>query len=123
MAYVRETSLVECTFTGSSDMADIRVRYFLANREIRFAGHPMIANDLIMTTPGHFMNAEAWADLHWKDREAILSGLGKVHDGPTVVMTHHIPVRQMIVSVKRPQRYTPSRDGSEAVRLTLVVTR
>jgi PhzF family phenazine biosynthesis protein len=43
MAVVRETSLVECTFTGPSDVADIRVRYFLASREIPFAGHPTIA--------------------------------------------------------------------------------
>lgn len=43
MAFVRETSLVECTFTGPSDSADIRVRYFLASREIPFAGHPTIA--------------------------------------------------------------------------------
>ncbi|WP_299043354.1 PhzF family phenazine biosynthesis protein [uncultured Tateyamaria sp.] len=43
MAVVRETSLVECTFTGPSDVADIRVRYFLASREIPFAGHPTVA--------------------------------------------------------------------------------
>lgn len=43
MAYVRETSLVECTFTGPSDVADVRVRYFLASREIPFAGHPTVA--------------------------------------------------------------------------------
>ncbi|OIQ45259.1 MAG: phenazine biosynthesis protein PhzF [Roseobacter sp. MedPE-SW] len=42
-AYVRETSLVECTFTGASEVADVRVRYFLASREIPFAGHPTIA--------------------------------------------------------------------------------
>lgn len=43
MAFVRETSLVECTFTGPSETADIRVRYCLASREIPFAGHPTIA--------------------------------------------------------------------------------
>lgn len=43
MAYVRETSLVECTFTGPSDVADLRVKYYLASREIPFAGHPTIA--------------------------------------------------------------------------------
>lgn len=42
-AFVRETSLVECTFTDPSDVADIRVRYFLASREIPFAGHPTVA--------------------------------------------------------------------------------
>ncbi|MEX3316786.1 PhzF family phenazine biosynthesis protein [Sulfitobacter sp. PS-8MA] len=43
LAYVRETSLVECTFTGPSQVADIKVKYYLASREIPFAGHPTIA--------------------------------------------------------------------------------
>ncbi len=43
MAIVRETSLVECTFLGPSERADVRVRYFLANTEIPFAGHPTLA--------------------------------------------------------------------------------
>ncbi|MCG7627639.1 PhzF family phenazine biosynthesis protein [Epibacterium sp. MM17-32] len=51
-AYVRETSLVECTFTGPSEVADIRVRYFLASREIPFAGHPTIATVAAMRDRG-----------------------------------------------------------------------
>jgi len=43
LAYVRETSLVECTFTGPSKVADYLVKYYLATREIPFAGHPTIA--------------------------------------------------------------------------------
>lgn len=43
MAYVKETSLVECTFTGPSDVADLKVKYYLASREIPFAGHPTVA--------------------------------------------------------------------------------
>lgn len=54
MAFVRETSLVECTFTGPSDVADIRVRYFLASREISFAGHPTIATVAAMRSRGLF---------------------------------------------------------------------
>lgn len=42
-AFVRETSLMECTFLEPSTVADIKVRYFLASREIPFAGHPTIA--------------------------------------------------------------------------------
>ena len=42
-AYVRETSLVECTFTGPSEIADYKVKYYLTSREIPFAGHPTIA--------------------------------------------------------------------------------
>ena len=52
MDYVRETSLVECTFTGPSDVADIRVRYFLASREIPFAGHPTVATIVAMRRRG-----------------------------------------------------------------------
>jgi PhzF family phenazine biosynthesis protein len=42
-AIVRETSLVECTFVGPSEVADWKVRYFLARQEIPFAGHPTLA--------------------------------------------------------------------------------
>ena len=49
---VRETSLVECTFTGPSDVADIRVRFFLASREIPFAGHPTLATVAAMRHRG-----------------------------------------------------------------------
>ncbi|SDD06411.1 PhzF family phenazine biosynthesis protein [Ruegeria marina] len=52
MAFVRETSLVECTFTGPSDVADVRVRYFLASREIPFAGHPTIATVAALRSRG-----------------------------------------------------------------------
>ncbi|MGI9370085.1 MAG: PhzF family phenazine biosynthesis protein [Ruegeria sp.] len=54
LSYVRETSLVECTFTGPSDFADIHVRYFLASREIPFAGHPTIATVEAMRSRGMF---------------------------------------------------------------------
>jgi trans-2,3-dihydro-3-hydroxyanthranilate isomerase len=43
ISLVRETSLVECSFTSPSTIADFRVRYFLYNREIPFAGHPTLA--------------------------------------------------------------------------------
>ena len=49
---VRETSLVECTFTGPSDVADVRIRYFLASREIPFAGHPTVATVVAMRRRG-----------------------------------------------------------------------
>lgn len=53
-AFVRETSLVECTFTGPSEVADFRVRYFLASREIPFAGHPTIATVQALRARGLF---------------------------------------------------------------------
>lgn len=79
MAYVRETSLVECTFTGPSDVADIRVRYFLASREIPFAGHPTVAT------------------------VAALRHRGLIKDGPLVLETAaglvHVTVRGSQVSM------------------------
>lgn len=49
---VRETSLSECTFIGPSDVADVRVRYFLAGWEIPFAGHPTVATVMSMLDRG-----------------------------------------------------------------------
>ena len=49
---VRETSLVECTFLSSSEIADFRVRYFLSDREIPFAGHPTIATAMSIISRG-----------------------------------------------------------------------
>lgn len=57
MAYTRETGLVECTFTGPSEVADIRVRYFLADREIPFAGHPTLATVAAMRDRGMITGA------------------------------------------------------------------
>ena len=49
---VRETSLVECTFLSSSAIADFRVRYFLSDKEIPFAGHPTIATAMSLISRG-----------------------------------------------------------------------
>lgn len=43
MRLVRETSLAECAYMVPSDNADFGVRYYLADKEIPFAGHPTIA--------------------------------------------------------------------------------
>ena len=51
-AFTRETSLVECTFTGPSEIADCRVRYFLARQEIPFAGHPTLATVAALRSRG-----------------------------------------------------------------------
>lgn len=50
--FVKETSLVECTFISSSHIADFRVRYFLSDREIPFAGHPTIATAMSLISRG-----------------------------------------------------------------------
>jgi len=84
MDFVRETSLVECTFTGPSDIADIRVRYFLASREIPFAGHPTIATVAAMRDRG----------LITGDNVVLETGAGLVAiriDGDQIEMTQVAP--------------------------------
>ena len=51
-AIVRETGLVECTFLSRSDVAEVKVRYFMAHREIPFAGHPTVATVASMVDRG-----------------------------------------------------------------------
>ena len=83
-AFVRETSLVECTFTGPSDVADIQVQYYLASREIPFAGHPTIATVAAMRARG----------LIDGDSLTLETGAGLVPirlDGDRIVMTQVAP--------------------------------
>ena len=84
MSFVRETSLVECTFTGPSDVADIRVRYFLASREIPFAGHPTVATVAALKSRGIMTG----------DRITLETGAGIVPvtlDGEMIEMTQVAP--------------------------------
>lgn len=85
MRLVRETSLVECTFTGPSDVADIRVRYFLASREIPFAGHPTLATVAAIRDRGLISG----------DRVVLETGAGLVPvqlDGDRIEMIQVAPV-------------------------------
>ncbi|MFD3190220.1 PhzF family phenazine biosynthesis protein [Sedimentitalea sp. HM32M-2] len=94
MAYVRETSLVECTFTGPSDVADLRVRYFLASREIPFAGHPTIATVAALRARGEIPGS----------RLVLETGAGLVTvdlDGDLIEMTQVAPVVGQEVSAAR----------------------
>jgi len=43
LAFVRETGLSECAFLQASQKADFGARYYLSNREILMAGHPIVA--------------------------------------------------------------------------------
>lgn len=90
MAYVRETSLVECTFTGPSDIADIRVKYYLASREIPFAGHPTIATVAALRHRGRIGDGALTLE----------TGAGIVAvdvDGPRITMTQIAPVFGAVV--------------------------
>lgn len=84
MALVRETSLTECTFLEPSDVADVKVRYFLADREVDFAGHPTIASVL------------AWRDAagHDSDTLTLETGAGVINirmEGDAVVIASARP--------------------------------
>ncbi|WP_050928251.1 PhzF family phenazine biosynthesis protein [Aestuariivita boseongensis] len=82
MRFVRETSLVECTFTGPSDVADVKVRYFLASREIPFAGHPTVATVAALKARG----------LMAGDRVTLETGAGLV---PVVLRDRWIEMTQV----------------------------
>lgn len=94
MAFVRETSLVECTFLGPSDIADLRVRIFLASREIPFAGHPTVASVIAAYAAG----AIGTGDLTLET----LAGIIPVHlseDGIRVTMRQNAPEFGPVVDI------------------------
>ncbi len=102
-SYVRETSLVECTFTGPSEVADVRVRYFLASREIPFAGHPTIATVAAMQSRGMLK----------QDNLTLETGAGIVAirlDGDEIEMTQvapqlgsHVPADLVAAAISLPE--------------------
>lgn len=50
----------------------------------------------IRMTSGRHFEIEDWIDMHWRDREALLQQLEAPFAGKTLVVTHHVPVRDLI---------------------------
>ena len=88
MKFVRETSLVECTFVEHSNVADFKVRYFLARSEIPFAGHPTIATVLSLLHRGRIATSHITLET-----QAGLIGIeiDTAFDRPRVIMTQVAP--------------------------------
>lgn len=87
-AFVRETGLVECTFCEPSEVADLRVRYFLAERELPFAGHPTVATVASMVDRG--MAARGSAITLETGAGVIPIRIGE-GDHPPITMTQNAP--------------------------------
>lgn len=90
-AYVRETSLVECTFLEPSDVADIKVRYFIAAREIPFAGHPTIASVASMVNRGLVDLAGGSADITLETGAGLVPITITAGAPPRITMTQIAP--------------------------------
>lgn len=65
----------------------------------------------IMTNPVRMLSSGEMIEMHLRDREALLERAARPFPGPTLVMTHHTPVAEMI----HPGRLT----GSERKRLSV----
>lgn len=85
-SFVKETSLVECTFLGPSDIADVRVRYFLASREIPFAGHPTVASVIA----AHAAGLLGTGDLTLETQAGVIP-VTLSADGKRVIMRQNAP--------------------------------
>ncbi|MGB7317804.1 MAG: PhzF family phenazine biosynthesis protein [Planktotalea sp.] len=86
-SFVKETSLIECTFLGPSETADLHVRYFLASREIPFAGHPTVASVIAAHAAGTIGTGDLTLET--------LAGIIPVHlsdDGTRVTMRQNAPI-------------------------------
>lgn len=59
---------------------------------------PRMLNDYhaIRTAPGQRFTAADMLALHAEQKAAVFNALAQPYPGPTVVMTHHLPVRQLV---------------------------
>lgn len=51
---------------------------------------------MIRSNPVRQFAAADWLEMHWRDRDAIFALLDTPYEGETLVMTHHVPVREMV---------------------------
>lgn len=95
LKFTRETGLVECTFIGPSDVADMKVRYFFPTHEIPFAGHPTIASVHSALARGRITGP----------RLTLETGAGivaiEVSDDGWITMTQNPPVFGQVVPAQR----------------------
>lgn len=91
-AYVRETSLVECTFLEASGIADIKVRYFIAAREIPFAGHPTIATVASMVNRGLVSVRSAPVEITLETGAGLIPITIAPGEPPLITMTQIAPI-------------------------------
>lgn len=91
-AYVRETSLVECTFLEPSTVAEIKVRYFIAAHEIPFAGHPTIATVASMVNRGAVDLTSGPAEITLETGAGIIPITVTPGTPPLITMTQIAPV-------------------------------
>ncbi|MEP3639193.1 MAG: hypothetical protein ABJN14_18235 [Paracoccaceae bacterium] len=54
----------------------------------------------IRTAPQKQFSIDDMLDCHARDKAAIFDALNEQHDGPTLVMTHHLPIRELITPMR-----------------------
>ena len=91
-ALVRETSLSECAYVVASDRADFGARYYLADREIGFAGHPTVATVVSLVERGRVPLSAGRAELTLEVGAGVLPIEVALEKGrPRVTMTQPAP--------------------------------
>lgn len=88
LALVRETSLAECAYLVPSDVADFGVRYYLADKEIPFAGHPTIATVASLASRGLINGISFTLEV---GAGVVPIEIAKAEGGPVITMTQAAP--------------------------------
>ena len=56
---------------------------------------------MIRSNPVRQLAAADWLEMHWRDRDALFGLLDTPFEGETLVMTHQVPVRELIPLARR----------------------
>ena len=90
------TEIAGVRIIGAPLWTDLKL--FPELEDLAWATVPDVLNDyqMIGVTPKRMFCVRTMLDHHALDKRAIWDALNQPHDGPTVVMTHHMPVRQLV---------------------------
>jgi len=93
LALVRETRLSECAYLGPSDTAAFGARYYLAGREILFAGHPTVATVASLVARGMIDLSNGPVATTLEVGAGVMSiGVEGTPDAPQITMERPAPV-------------------------------
>ena len=90
------TEIAGTRIIGATLWTDLNLYPGHANQIRKAVKRNMNDFGLIRITPGQSFTVGKWLEMHWAEREAIFRELSISYDGPTIIMTHHIPVKEVI---------------------------
>ncbi len=90
------TEVAGVRIIGATLWTDLKLYPDKADLAKRVVANSLNDYRLIKTAPRRVMTTDDMLRMHAQDKAAVFETLRKPFDGPTLIMTHHLPIRELI---------------------------